>query len=66
MDYHSVQVRKADVERLAREAGGNGTVADRGQAADEGAGRVEAAPPDGAAAAPDAQEADYEAADDGP
>jgi hypothetical protein len=64
MDYRSVQVRKADVERLAREAGGNGAVAetqaqaappDEGAAAETGA---QAAPPDEGAAAPDAQEAD--------
>ena len=49
MDYHSVQVRKADVERLAREAGGNGAVAET---------EAQAAPPDEGAVAPDAHEAD--------
>ena len=31
MDYHSVQVRKVGVERLARKAGGNGAVAETGR-----------------------------------
>ncbi len=73
-DYHSVQVRKADVERLAREAGGNRAGAEtQAQAAppdevavapDAGGNRagaetqVQAAPPDEVAVAPDANEAD--------
>jgi hypothetical protein len=49
MDYHSVQVRKADVERLAREAGGNGAVAET---------QAQAAPSDEDAVPPYAHEAD--------
>jgi hypothetical protein len=48
MDYHSVQMRKADVERLAREAGGDTAGTET---------QVQASPPDESAVAPDAHEA---------